>query len=233
MATLLLRYISRLVAAVLFVISTNAVAASKMDRAVDAMRSGDFAVAYCIMRPLAEYGNAEAQYNIGWMYMNGYGLRVNDKLALEWWQKASSRNNADASFSIGMLYSLGEGDVPRDADKAIDYYVLAMEQGHEDAITVLQTMMLKNDKDIRNRMHAIVSQHADAFGIKRRVKVDRLNARNGASTEDGIVAGLQKGQVVLEIFRQGKWSQVVVLDDETIDRAVWVYNPLLEDLSDS
>ena len=197
------------------------------------MRSGDFAVAYCIMRPLAEYGNADAQYNIGWMYMNGYGLRVNDRLALEWWQKASRQRHADASFSIGMLYSLGEGDISRDTNKAIDYYVLALEQGHEDAITVLQTMMLKNEREIRSRMHTIVSQHADSFGIKRQVKADRLNARNGASVEDGIVTQLQKGQTVLEIYRQGKWSQVVVLDDDNIDRTVWVYNPLLENIPES
>ena len=229
MAMLNLRFTTTIVLATLLVCSTSATA-RKLDRAVEALRSGDFAEAYCIMRPLAEFGDAEAQYNIGWMYMNGYGLRVNDTLALQWWQRASQQQHADASFSIGMLYSLGEGDIPRDADRAIDYYVLALEQGHEDAITILQTMMLRNDREIRSRMHAIVGSHADAFGIKRKVKAETLNARNGASTDDVIVTRLQQGQTVLEIYKQGKWSQVVVLDDEKIDRTVWVFNPLLEEL---
>jgi len=202
--------------------------AEDIDDAVEAMRSGDFAEAYCIMRPLAEYGDADAQYNIGWMYLNGYGLRVNDSLALEWWHKASEQGHTDASFSIGMLYSLGEGEVPKDENKAIDFYLLAAEDGQDDAVTILQSMMLRNDRAIRSRMHSIITQHASLFGMKRQVKANKLNARNGPSVEDKIVAQLLKGQTVLEMFRQGTWSQVVVLGNEEVDQTVWVYNPLLE-----
>ena len=40
-----------------------------LEDAIAAMHTGDFAEAYCIMRPLAERGDADAQYNIGWMYL--------------------------------------------------------------------------------------------------------------------------------------------------------------------
>ncbi len=219
--------INKFLIAALLILSSDA-SANELDKAVEAMRSGDFAVAYCIMRPFAEFGDADAQYNIGWMYLNGYGLRVNDSLALEWWQKASRQGHSDASFSIGMLYSMGEGQVPKDSNKAIDYYLLALEDGHEDAVTMLQSMMLRNDRVIRGRMHSIVSQHASLFGVKRQVKAKKLNARKGPTVKDKIVAQLLKGQTVLEIVKQGRWSQVVILDDEGIDRTVWVYNPLLE-----
>ena len=43
----------------------NNAAAKDLEDAVDAMRTGDFAEAYCIMRPLADAGDADAQYNIG------------------------------------------------------------------------------------------------------------------------------------------------------------------------
>jgi len=219
--------INKFLITALLILSLDA-KAHELDKAVEAMRSGDFAEAYCIMRPFAEAGNADAQYNIGWIYLNGYGLRVNDSLALEWWQKASRQGHSDASFSIGMLYSMGEGKVAKDSNKAIDYYLLAMKDGHEDAITMLQSMMLRNDRMIRGRMHSIVSQHASLFGVKRQVKAKKLNARKGPTVEDKIVAQLLKGQTVLEIHKQGRWSQVVILDDEKIDQAVWVYNPLLE-----
>ncbi len=197
------------------------------------MRSGDFAEAYCIMRPLAESGDADAQYNIGWMYLNGYGLRVNDSIALEWWNKASQQGHADSSFSIGMLYSLGEGDVPKDADKAIDYYLLAVEDGHEDAISILQSMMLRNDAAIRDRMNEIINKHAHLFGVKRKVKANKLNARKGPTVEDEIVTRLIKGQEILEMYAQGKWSQVALLEDKgegqkKLNQTFWVYNPLLE-----
>jgi len=45
---------------------------------------------------------------------------------------------------------------------------------------------------------------------------------------DEIVTQLLQGQRVLEIYVDGKWSQVITLDDKTIDRTVWVYRPLLE-----
>lgn len=212
----------------------NAIAKDLGD-AVEAMRTGDFAEAYCIMRPLAEAGDADAQYNIGWMYLNGYGLRINDSLALEWWKKASVQGNADASFSIAMLYSLGEGEVPRNRDKAIDYYLLAAIDGQEDAVTSLQFMMLRNDKPMRARMHGILIEHDALFGSKRQVKANKLNARKGPSVKDKVVARLLKGQWVLEMHKQGRWSQVAVLDvtgqqENTLNQTVWVYNPLLEDV---
>jgi TPR repeat protein len=218
--------------------ASSSVTASDLEDAVAAMRIGDFAEAYCIMRPLAEKGDADAQYNVGWMYMNGYGLRVNDSLALEWWNKASRQGHTDASFSIGMLYSLGDGDVPKDSKKAIDYYLLAVKEGHEDAITILQSMMMRNDKEIQGRMHSIIYDYGLLFGQVRLVKASKLNARNGPSVESKIVAQLVKGQKVLEMDKQGKWSQVAILyndgfDESTRDRAVWVYNPLLESASSS
>lgn len=218
--------------------ASSSVTASDLEDAVAAMRIGDFAEAYCIMRPLAEKGDADAQYNVGWMYMNGYGLRVNDSLALEWWNKASRQRHVDASFSIGMLYSLGDGDVPKDSKKAIDYYLLAVKEGHEDAITILQSMMMRNDKEIQGRMHSIIYDYGLLFGQVRLVKASKLNARNGPSVESKIVAQLVKGQKVLEMDKQGKWSQVAILyndgfDESTRDRAVWVYNPLLESASSS
>ena len=207
------------------------VVASDLDDAVTAMRTGDFAEAYCIMRPLAENGDADAQYNIGWMYMNGYGLRVNDSLALEWWQKAAEQGHSDASFSIGMLYSLGDGEVSKDSDAAIDNYLVAAIDGHEDAITILKSMMLRNDETISNRLYSIINDHESLFGIQRQVKAKKLNARKGPSTESRIMAVLLIGEVVLELNKQELWSQVVVLGDEEVNQTVWVYNPLLEDIS--
>ena len=212
-------------------VAFNNVVASDLDDAVTAMRTGDFAEAYCIMRPLAENGDADAQYNIGWMYMNGYGLRVNDGLALEWWQKAAEQGHSDASFSIGMLYSLGDGEVAKDSDAAIDNYLIAAIDGHEDAIAILKSMMLRNDETITDRLYSIVNNHESLFGIQRQVKAKKLNARKGPSTESKIMAGLLKGEVVLELNKQELWSQVVVLRDKGINQTVWVYNPLLEDIS--
>jgi len=211
-----------------FMAVINNAAAEELEDAVAAMRVGDFAEAYCIMRPLAEAGDADAQYNIGWMYLNGYGLRINDSLALEWWKKAVQQGHSDASFSIGMLYSLGEGEVSKDSDKAIDYYLIAADEGHEDAIAILKNMLQRDDRYIRNRLYSIIRDRESMFGIERYVKARKLNIRNGPSTESKIITQLLQGDKVLEVNRQGLWSQLVILANEDIDHTVWAYNPLLE-----
>jgi len=214
---------------VLLFVGAGQSAANDLEDAVSAMRSGDFAEAYCIMRPLADQGDADAQYNIGWMYLNGYGLRVNDSLALQWWNKASEQGHTDASFSIGMLYSLGEGEVPKDMDKAIDYYLVAAVDGQEDAVSILKSMMLRGDKGISGRTLHILSNHAALFGVERRVKANKLNVRSEASTQSKIVGRLLKGDAVLELEAHGDWSRVAVLDVPEMKTLLWVYNPLLED----
>ena len=132
-----------------------------------------------------------------------------------------------------MLYSLGEGDVRKNSSKAIDYYLLAAKQGQEDAITILQSMMMRNDKTIKGRMHSIIFDYGLMFGEIREVNARKLNVRKKPTVESTIVTQLVKGQRVLEMFKQGKWSQVAILYNEGVeeklrDRTVWVYNPLLE-----
>lgn len=202
--------------------------ADDLDDAIDWMSKGDFAKAYCVMRPLAESGNAEAQYNIGWMYHNGYGLRIDNQQALNWWKKAYKQGYTDASFSIGMLYSLGEGNVQKDAGKAIDYYLVAAKNGQDDAVWILKSMLMKNEPALKGRAHEIVKRYGKLLGKKRRVKVKELNARSSASTKSEIIARLKKGTTVLELSKKNHWSQVFVIGSKEIELSVWVSNNYLD-----
>jgi len=210
-------------------LSTGAFAGDFED-AMHAMRDGNFAEAYCMLRPLAVSGDAEAQYNIGWMYLNGYGLAINDSLALEWWQRAADQGYTDATFSLAMLYSLGEGQVKKDPDLALDYYLAAMDDDHEDAIVIVKSMLLRDDKTIRLRARAIVKKYADVLGEKHQVRVKRANIRSGPGQQHKIRKVLDKGAVVIELMRENKWSQIVLPEDDDI---LWVFSALLEPYSDT
>jgi len=61
---------------------------AQLDKGTQAMESGHYAQAYCLWRPLAEGGNGEAQYRIGWMYANGQGMELDEAEALRWWRMA-------------------------------------------------------------------------------------------------------------------------------------------------
>jgi len=199
--------------------------AGDVSDAISAMRAGNFAEAYCVLKPYAEAGDAEAQYNIGWMYLNGYGLMMNDSLALNWWQRASDQGYTDATFSIAMLYSLGEGQVERDMDKAIEFYLMAVEDGHEDANMIIRSMLARDDKAIRKRKQEIIRTYGYLLGPLFDVKVKRANLRKKPSVEAGIVTVLEAGAAMVELSAKGEWMKVGVLESGDI---AWIYKPLLQ-----
>ncbi len=80
----------------------------------------------------AEAGDAEAQYNLGWMYANGEGVPKDAAKAVEWWQKAAAQGNAIAQYSLARMYAIGEG-APKNLTIAVDWLQKAAEQGDVDA----------------------------------------------------------------------------------------------------
>jgi TPR repeat protein len=199
--------------------------ASDVSDAISAMRAGNYAEAYCVLKPYAEAGDAEAQYNIGWMYLNGYGLMMNDSIALQWWQRAHDQGYTDATFSIAMLYGLGEGQVGRDMDKAVEYYLMAVEDGHEDANMIIRSMLARGDEATSKREKEIIRTYGYLLGPLFDVKVKRANLRSKPSTEAGIVTVLEEGATLVELSARGEWMKVGVLESGD---AAWIYKPLLQ-----
>jgi TPR repeat protein len=99
------------------------------DKGLAAYESGDFATALREWRPLAEQGNADAQFNLGVMYYKGRGVPKNYKTAVKWYTLAAEQGNASAQFYLGLMYRRGKG-VPKNYKTALKWYTLAAEQGH-------------------------------------------------------------------------------------------------------
>lgn len=76
----------------------------------------------------AEQGEAEAQYNLGLMYLWGRNLPQDDVEAVNWFRKAAEQGLATAQNSLGWMYSKGRG-VKRYDLKAAEWYRKAAEQG--------------------------------------------------------------------------------------------------------
>jgi TPR repeat protein len=52
----------------------------------------------------AEAGDAEAQYNLGWMYSNGDGVPQDHKEAVKWYRLAAGQGHAEALVNLGNMY---------------------------------------------------------------------------------------------------------------------------------
>jgi len=51
----------------------------------------------------------EAQYNIGFLYETGWGVKANFTTAAAWYQRAAQSGHAKAQFNLALLYLQGNG----------------------------------------------------------------------------------------------------------------------------
>ena len=98
---------------------------------------GDYEAAYNEWLPLAELGDAEAQYNLGVLYDEGAGVEQDLPTAISWYQKAASQGFIDAQTNLGMMYYHGHG-VERDYRAAAQWFRQAADQGDEEARECLE-----------------------------------------------------------------------------------------------
>jgi TPR repeat protein len=92
----------------------------------------DYKTALELWQPLATQGNAEAQTKIGFLYLDGFGVRQDKAKAMKWFKKAAEQGNKDAQWRLGWIYEQGEG-VTIDYPEALRWLRAAADQGDERA----------------------------------------------------------------------------------------------------
>lgn len=102
--------------------------AGALEDAEAAYAKKDYSTALRLFRPLAEQGNANAQYNLGNMYGWGNGVPRNYPEAVQWFRLAAEQGHATAQYNLGVMYDQGKG-VPENRAEAVKWYRLAAEQG--------------------------------------------------------------------------------------------------------
>ena len=103
--------------------------AQQFQQGFEAATREDYQTAFKLWLPLAEQGDADAQYNLGLMYDNGRGVKQDDFEAVKWYRKAAEQGYADAQFNLGNMYANGRG-VKQDDFEAVKWYRQAAEQGY-------------------------------------------------------------------------------------------------------
>ena len=108
---------------------------------IEAIKSGDYAEAFNQLIPLAKEGNPEAQYNMGWLYANGIGGRVDVPTAVYWWKKAAASNHAASQFSLGMVYLTGDGKtIRKNVPEAISWHMRSARNGYEEGVEMMRQL---------------------------------------------------------------------------------------------
>ncbi|MEI9902761.1 MAG: tetratricopeptide repeat protein [Asticcacaulis sp.] len=69
-----------------------------------------------------------AQYNLGWMYLEGDGIPQNRARGVQFIQKAADQGDAEAQYDLGVMYLKGYG-VLQDRAMAVQLIQKAADQG--------------------------------------------------------------------------------------------------------
>jgi hypothetical protein len=112
----------------------NAENAFKEARA--ACNRGDHFAALPLFRLAAEQGNAEAQYALGLIYINGRGTPTDFIEAAHWFRRGAEQGDMDSLYMLGCCYDEGWG-VQKNDVQAYAWLSLAAALGYERAIEEL------------------------------------------------------------------------------------------------
>jgi cell division septation protein DedD len=146
-----------LLGAVLLIATAAPLSAQSVRAGIDAWQQSDYAGAVAIWRPLAEKGDADAQFNLGQAYRLGRGVPTNLSAAKTWFERAASQGHVDAQTTLGlMLFQNG------DQAEGLRWLKKAAEQGEPRALLVYGTALVNGDTVTQDRVlgYAYVSRAA-------------------------------------------------------------------------
>jgi TPR repeat protein len=92
----------------------------------------DYATAYREWLQAANEGHAEAQYNLGMLYLKGLGVASNAQEAFRWLRVAAEQGQVDAEYRVGLMREKGVGSRQDYAD-AQSWFLLAAQHGDSEA----------------------------------------------------------------------------------------------------
>ena len=102
------------------------------DEALAAYQNGDYATALAAWQPLADAGDAQAQFNLAIMYHNGQGTEPDAAKAIAYCTLAADNDIPPAQHYRGYLLMDEEIGTPN-PEKAAHYWQRAAEHGIDDA----------------------------------------------------------------------------------------------------
>lgn len=237
------RLITTLVAIAALLVGTNALAqAEGLATKADSAPSADQARQIIDRtRPLAEKGDASAQYNMGVLYDQGYGVNKNVDTARQWYLKAANQHFAKAEHNLGIIYKSGKG-VEADATEAAHWFRRAAKDGEPAAQNNLAVMYVRGD-GVPQDMGAAARWAAKAAASGNQSAIENLpeivsglphshvngehvNVRVDSNKTADVVRQADSAKQLIVLKRQADWTQVLFPEDYAVG---WIANFLLAD----
>jgi uncharacterized protein len=152
--------------------------AGPLEDGVVAFDRGDYSTAEAILRPLADHGDAEAEYFLGTMYYEGHEVPRRRSVAAQWYRKAAEQGNRDAQAALGEMYFGGYG-VPQNDAIAIAWWRKAADQGDGGAQNSLGIMYEKGTGVPKNlvlayKWYSLAAAGDSDYKLVKKSELDRI-----------------------------------------------------------
>lgn len=153
--------------------------------AYEAFLSGRYEEAIAMWLPLANDGNASAQFNIGVMYANGLGVDRDMGVAMSWWGNAARQLHVRAAHNLALAMLAGEP-------------IVNGERAKPDFTAILRYLKIGADAGYPNSEYTMGKLYADGVGVE---KDERRAAELYLSAS---IKGFAKAQYNLgKVYRDG------------------------------
>ena len=169
--------------------------AQTLEDARGAYGRGDYSAAYEGFLGLAEAGNLDAQFELGYMYDFGKGVAENDIEAVKWWHRAAEQGHRRSQLMLGIKYRLGAG-VPHDYILARQWLGRAAAKGDGLAAKHLGYMHLLGEGVTRNPAAAVnwLGRAAARGEADAQFEIGRMYYRGDGLPQDHVLAARWVGR---------------------------------------
>lgn len=129
-----MRDLSRILPLVVVLLSPAIGLCGDLEKGLEAYNIGDYETSLSECQPLADEGIADAQFCVGRLYANGFGVVMDDAQALHWYGLAAEQGQNEARYSLGVMHANGWG-VDMNDEVAATWFRKAAETGFILAVT--------------------------------------------------------------------------------------------------
>ena len=120
---------------------------------IAAFEGKHFASASQMLSPLADQGDADAQFRMAIMAQNGLGMVVNEKLAYKYMLAAAEQGHPLSMHGLGFMYMEGEC-TDKNPEEAAKWFNKAADAGMQGSMTTLAMMYRDGNGVEKNQAEA-------------------------------------------------------------------------------
>lgn len=120
----------------------------------------DYQKAFELHTIAARAGRTESMRFFGALYLDGNGVEKNEKLGVEWYEKAAKGRDAKAQYNMGVFYTKGTYVKPDD-ERANYYFKLSADNGDPDAQYIYGQHLLSKGPEFKSEASKYLLEAAE------------------------------------------------------------------------